>query len=209
MGKALEQLEAWAPPEAVREARTALAGLRAELLPLALASGAALTSTSQAQQEQQAQQPPSAQPTSAQPLSQAASVLPNLPPAHRLPTTNPPVEAAQPPQPANPLAACEAPTQPQAATAAPAAASEAPAAAASPSAERCSLCGQAATAPVRCGRCGTTYCGRRCQVQHFREGHLKECTAIVKARVAARLAASPYGGSDSGSATAGGASGSS
>ena len=209
MNATLTLLRAWAPDKRmVRAFDECVRRSNAELMPLAHATGQAhLASTQQAQQ--QLPQPPGARPAAVPQASPAQPSAASSSPVHSRPAIQGPAAALQQPQPANPLAACEAPTQAQAAAAAPAAAAEAPAAAASPSAERCSLCGQAATAPVRCGRCGTTYCGRRCQVQHFREGHLKECTAIVKARVAARLAASPYGGSDSGSATAGGASGSS
>ncbi|PRW60411.1 Ubiquitin carboxyl-terminal hydrolase 19 [Chlorella sorokiniana] len=59
--------------------------------------------------------------------------------------------------------------------------------------------------PLRCGRCRTTaYCGRRCQVQHFREGHHQECNAIVQRRVQERLAGSSGRGSASGGGSANG-----
>ena len=194
--ESLALAEGWTAPEVLHSLHKALSRARGRLAQAGVLLEQ-LPQGSPAQPQPANVAPPSA-PGSATQRSAVVST-PVAPQPLRQPTTPGGAEktASQPDAPRTP---------PHPAAAAPAAAAEAPAP--SPSAERCSLCGQAATASVRCGRCGTTtYCGRRCQVQHFREGHQEECTAIVKARVAARLAASPHG--SGGGGTGGGSSGAS
>ena len=168
--------EAWAAPEAVRSLHEHLDEFRALLQqpgPTPLARQAQL-------------------PVIELPVATTAEAEPSMPvpsssavPQHTLTISL--SAAAQPPSPppAVVLSVPESPPQPAVTAAVPLPA---------PSDGCCSNCGQAAAA-LRCGRCRTTvYCSRRCQVQHFRQGHHQECNAVVAARVRERLAASKGGG---------------
>lgn len=169
--------EAWAAPEAVRILREHLDRFRALLQqpgPTALA--------------QQAQLPATELPVAAAAEAEPLVPVPSSSAAPQRALTIILSAAAQPPppQPAVVLSVPESPPQPPV---------TAPVPLPAPSDECCSQCGRAAAPALLCGRCRTTvYCSRRCQVQHFRQGHHQECNAIVKARVLERLAANTVGG---------------